>query len=222
MGWREPWAWWNGPVNPWIQPTPSTTGGAAVRPLCSLRSWPIAFRDADGLRLFWSRLKSFAGAEGRAVVVVNGAELDSVEALLEQPDRVLGNLEFRAFRPVDDMNNHGGLNTTWSLTVRLLNQPFRPVFGSTEFTGFVLCSSETPWPPRDGDVSAVDAMELLDAHCRPMTRWERWRNKAVITKRSEAEFYADERARKVRWQSWGLGIVGGLIGALVLHWMGLK
>ncbi|MDQ0259482.1 hypothetical protein [Sinomonas atrocyanea] len=231
MGWgnffRAPLASWNGPVDGWVHFTPSTgrpwQPEVYVRTSGVYRSWPLRFRDAEGLKAVWARLEEFAGAGGTVRALLgNIAWADSHQALLEQPDRALQAVTLEAEkRPI--ASDDGAVAHPQSVSVALLAEPERVSSGPLSEEAFVVIRSFLPAEPGPDDHASADELrKLLDEHCRPMTAWERRRNRPVIERRSEAKLYADRRTRRVGWASWVASVGTVVAGDAALNWLGMK
>ena len=228
--WRESVKWWIGPgAEVWTNfnvPLANLTVGAPGLNYTMARSWPLTFRDADSLRSFLTLLHDFVNDEnrtpprpdgtnepyvpepGNVSVTVDGRTYTTVEEVLEIPERLLGEVQITA---------QGSRFRSFSVILSNRAQAHYSFPGSRPHVTIIAHEAQQ-YPVEDIRVNRVST--AFTDHTRPLTLLERARRAPVIIKRTESEYYADNRARKVRIQSWVLGIIGGVVGAGLTRVMG--
>ncbi|MCO4256483.1 hypothetical protein NG696_14805 [Pseudarthrobacter sp. HLT1-5] len=65
-------------------------------------------------------------------------------------------------------------------------------------------------------------LEDFTGFARPLTRWGRYITQPLVTDESRETYIKTKREWIVRVQSWLFGIAGGVIGAFIVHLLGLK
>lgn len=209
--WREPLAWWVGPVNAWRHTNPGRPGPHGTEPTLTYtrhRTWPVTFRDWDSLKAFLNLVSKFANG--------SRAHISDGKTTYESADEFFG-------RP-------NPLNTELYVSVSAGSKRFSLHMSTREHytsaggqeTSFVTVEGTELQQAEVNQIWVADLFEELERLTKPLTRFQRWRNRPVVTKRTESEFYADRRAAKVRWQSWFLGILGGFFGAAAAFYSGFK
>ena len=209
--WREPLAWWLGPVNAWIRSNPgrpSTHGTDPTLTYYVRRTWPVTFRDWDSLKAFLNLVSKFANGS-RAYIGDGKTTYESADEFFGRPN------------PLNTAIYVTASAGPKSFSLRMTNKEHDSLPGGQEGT-FVTMEATELQQAQPNQIWVADLFEEFDRLTTPLTRVQRWRNRPVVTKRTESEYYADRRAAKVRWQSWLLGIVGGFVGAAAAFYSGFK
>lgn len=197
--WREPLAWRVGPVDAW-----ESTLGSYDRH----RTWPVRFRDWDSFKSFCSMAEDYLGN-----LYISGAR--DVDEFYNRPGPA--NTEVRI--SVGDGTDEGG-----SFGVHMTTAPHWEQH-SPNVLKYVTMTCKPPAQHNPAGISMDALVKAFDLYTVPLTRRERKRNAPVVTKRTEAEFYADEQARKVRRSAWVgsavISVLGGFAGAWLKTAIGL-
>lgn len=206
--WRESVSWWIGPGHPWIN-RDRAEAATDILAYSALRRWPLVFRDADSFRTFCELLSRFAN--GAPVEIQHGGRsYDSVDSFLITPEKAMNHV----LLSTRDEAGH-------DVRLQISNEPLSTAApGAIGNTCFVYISGNEPQRRDHNETRFAAITEALEDYARPVTRYEKIRKRPVITKRTESEYYADSRARKVRRLSWLFGILGGLIAAFGTHFLG--
>lgn len=218
--WRESVSWWIGPEHAWenLNRSHGVAHPAGAVGYTTTRTWPLVFADVESLNAFWATMERFAdrrGAEGvnflspPVVALAGGRTFSSVEGLLLHPERDLGMVAFHAQGPE-------GFSLSVELSTRQLRNSLPQL---AHVNGYVRISGHEPHDAESQmRVQIRDVTDALIAMTRPATRKELWSSAPVITKFTEAEYYANSRAAKVRRQAWlgsaAISLIGGYFGAL--------
>ncbi|WP_275779673.1 hypothetical protein [Paenarthrobacter sp. Y-19] len=172
------------------------------------RNWPVTFRDWDSLKAFLNLVSNFANGS-RPHIGDGKTTYASADEFFSRPNPLNTELYVQA--------SAGGK----SFSLHLTTQAHYPDHGTQE-KSFVTITATELQQAQVNQIWVADLFDEFDRLTKPLTRFQRWRNRPVVTKRTEAEYYADRRAAKVRWQSWALGVVGGFIGAAAAFYSGFK
>ncbi|WP_160665293.1 hypothetical protein [Pseudarthrobacter sp. ATCC 49987] len=226
--WRESVKWWIGPEHAWEnlgrgESNLAMSEGAIAYQ--AARIWPLVFPDVESLRTFWNTLERFvtptqeekdstnADLSPKVVAEVHGKSFASVDELMEYPQRDLQSLTLVA-------------TGRWSRHVRVVlhlrkSNTALPLFAAKG--GYVFVQG-TELHDATGGTKFVDVTDTLAAMTRPATLRERLTGAPLVTRFTEAEYYADSRAAKVRRQAWiGAAIIsllGGYFGAVFQQMLG--
>lgn len=225
---------WREAAKPWIGPSdPEVWEGLNVGEITDalngdklsyrmLRTWPVYFRDKESLKAFISKMQEFANpAASQEESLDNPANpvfrsgdqnYDNVEAFFQSPKKS------RTAVTISIWNNRGN---RFSMTMS--SRAKQTAFDAFDVPSHVLVTAEEPLRHAASDVRVRDVMASFIEHTHPMTRRQKWDGKhsEVVSTMTEAEYYADSRARKTKIQSFLLGIVGGVASAALIFWLGL-
>lgn len=226
--WRESVRWWIGPEHAW-ENLGRGESNLAMSPGAisyqAARSWPLVFPDVESLRSFWNTLERFVtptdeeiqttigDVSPRVTAEVQGHTFATVDELLEYPQRDLQSITLVAVgRP--------SRYVRVALHLRKSNTDLA-LFAAKG--GYVFVSG-TEVHSASEVIRFRDVTDTLTAMTRPATLRERLGNAPVVTRFTEAEYYANSRAAKVRWQAWigaaVISLMGGYFGAIFKQMLG--